>query len=101
MPEATVDGVPIDDLIKIENHAWCRMERTSDREVRERFTVYVQFTYDYPEEDKTVFSYEEIDIDAVDETDARTIADLVLLRDYEEGGKIYRVVHRPQGVMYW
>lgn len=62
--------------------------------VLERYTVFVKYGKG---EDAEV---EEIDVDAINREHAKQIAESALERDYQPGGKIAEIVHRPRGVMY-
>jgi hypothetical protein len=84
-----IDGTPIDDIIERTWGAYCRREQCSPGRMHNRYTAYIKFVY--PEGD---YSIEEIDVDAVDATDARVIASLAMLRDYMEGGEIIKVEER-------
>lgn len=95
MAEKTIDGTPIDDIIMIGDMGCYRRIEVSNPDKLERYTVYVKYAYGRDD-----YEIEEIDVDAHDMTDARIVAELALLRDYEPGGKIHRVIHRPRGLMY-
>jgi hypothetical protein len=102
--EPMIDGVPISEIIKIadgiDNPGWggcyMRAEAVSEREYKSRrkFTVWVS----YP--DLFEAPSEEIDVIASDDTDAQTIAELVLLWHYEPGGKVHSVQEWPEGVTF-
>jgi hypothetical protein len=103
-PGGDVDGVEIDDIIAMTDGVYHRRERVSPNERRERYTCFVQYCYDPgdPENGPALYMYvEEIDVDAIDSTDARIIATLALERDYEPGGKIIETVQRQRGWMYF
>jgi hypothetical protein len=57
----------------------------------QRYTAFIAFA---PDGEPS----EEIDVDAVDERDARRLAQVALDRDYEPGGTIVRVVGPREGM---
>lgn len=105
--EPTIDGVPICEIIELgiskevsNEPAYQRIERTSLVEVRKRFTVFVGFgeptrTYDSQGIETIEWpSIEEIDVNAVDDTEAFILAELALAWHYEPGGKIIAATER-------
>lgn len=105
-PGGDVDGVDLDDLIDIKDGVYHRRERTSLNERRKRFTCFAGWGPHDPGDVENGpriewACIEEIDVDAVDETDARVICDLVLIRDYEPDGHIFHVEERIPGTMYF
>jgi hypothetical protein len=92
--EPTVDGVPIKDIIKLEEWAYCRAEATSESELKARksYTCFVMFQQD---------GVEEIDVMATDESDARIICGLAQRLHYEPGGQIVEVRENIPGITYF
>jgi len=105
--EPKIDGIPICEIIEIGTSpeindpggCYQRIGRISTSERRKRFTIFVGFgtptvtiehgveTFDWP-------GIEEIDVNAVDDTDAFIIAELALHWHYEPGGKIIAATER-------
>lgn len=73
----------IDNVVMIENNAFRRVEHAG-RDLR-RFTIYIRFPGD---------EVEEVDVDAIDNNDAREIGAYVVARDYIAGGRIIGAVER-------
>jgi hypothetical protein len=94
MPEPTIDGTPIDEIIGT-NSDGCYYRlgtgKVTTKDGLKRFTIFVEYRYG---DSYDQMSLEEIDVDAIDETDARIIGELAIQRDYEDGGKIKLVEER-------
>jgi hypothetical protein len=100
--EPTVDGVPISDIIKIEDNHYCRAEATSVHEFasRKSYTVFVKYVHD-PDDAREGYSIEEIDVKATDRVDARIIAELALTWHYQSGGEIVEMRENIPGITYF
>lgn len=98
-PGGDIDGIDLDEIITMTDGVYHRRERTSASETRKRFTCYVGYgPYDPGDGENGPriewVSIEEIDVDAIDATDARVVGDLALLKDYEPDGQIFQVSER-------
>ena len=105
--ETTVDGVPICEIIELgvskevsKEPAYQRIDRISTSERRKCYTVFVGFGEPQTSYDsqgiETIewMSIEEIDVNAIDDTEAFIIASLALQWHYEPGGQMIAATER-------